>query len=158
MERYLIAVYAAYAASSLGLTVWIARTLFKNGAVFLEEVFADQPRMAEAVNRLLVVGFYLINLGYASLLLKADGSATAVQAIEVLSSKLGLLLLSLGGMHFLNLYLFHRIRRRAKVAVLPPPVAPQMHVLPNGAAFPRSPRRGYEPIAEETAQPVETSA
>ncbi len=132
--RYLIAVYAAYAASSVGLTVWIARTLFKNGAVFLEEVFADNPRMAEAVNRLLVVGFYLVNLGYASLLLKASGSATIEEAIEVLSWKLGLLLLSLAGMHFGNLYVFHRIRRRAKVAVLPPPIAPQMHVLPNGAS------------------------
>jgi hypothetical protein len=131
-SSYLIAVYAAYAATSLGLTVWLARTLFKNGAVFLEEVFADNPRMSEAVNRLLVVGFYLVNLGYASLLLKADGSASAVEAIEVLSSKLGLLLLSLGGMHFANLYVFHRIRRRAHLAVLPPPVAPQMHVL-NGA-------------------------
>jgi hypothetical protein len=131
---YLIAVYAAYSVISVGLTVWIARTLFKNGAVFLEEVFADQPRMAEAVNRLLVVGFYLLNLGYASLLLKAGGSASAVEAVEVLSTKVGMLLLSLGAMHFLNLYLFHRIRRRAKIAVLPPPVAPQMHVLPNGAA------------------------
>jgi hypothetical protein len=130
---YLIAVYAAYAATSVGLTVWIARTLFKNGAVFLEDVFADQPRMADAVNRLLVVGFYLLNLGYASLLLKAGRSENAVEAIEVLSSKLGLLLLSLGGMHFGNMYVFHRIRRRAKIAVLAPPVAPQMHVVPKGA-------------------------
>src|SRR6185312_2332176 len=99
--QYLIPVYLAYAVISVGLTVWIARTLFKNGAVFLEEVFADNPKMAEAVNRLLVVGFYLLNLGYASLLLKASGASdSAVSAIEVLSSKLGLLLLSLGGMHF----------------------------------------------------------
>src|SRR4029079_11705895 len=105
---YLIAVYVAYATASVGLTVWIARTLFKNGAVFLEEVFADHPRLAESVNRLLVVGFYLLNLGYASLLLKAGGSANAVEAIEVLSTKLGMLLLSLGAMHFLNLYLFYR--------------------------------------------------
>jgi hypothetical protein len=102
--------------------------------------------MADAVNRLLVVGFYLVNLGYASLLLKADGSASVVQAIEVLSSKLGLLLLSLGGMHFLNLYVFHRIHRRAHVAVLPPPVAPQMMVLPNGAATSRA---GKQKVAEE---------
>src|SRR4051812_4942805 len=141
--QYLIPVYGAYAVISVGLTVWIARTLFKNGTVFLEDVFADQPKMADAVNRLLVVGFYLINLGYASLLLKADGSNNAVQAIEVLSSKLGLLLLSLGVMHFGNLYVFHRIRRRAKLAVLPPPVAPQMHVLSNGAAaaFPSPARK-----------------
>src|SRR5689334_9494803 len=134
--QYLIPVYGAYAVVSVGLTVWIARTLFKNGAVFLEEVFSENPKMAEAVNRLLVVGFYLINLGYASLLLKAESSATAVQAVEVLSWKLGLLLLSLGGMHFLNLLIFHRIRRRAQLAHLPPPVAPQMRVLPDRQAVP----------------------
>ncbi|WP_437905058.1 hypothetical protein WME95_42875 [Sorangium sp. So ce327] len=130
VESYLIAVYGAYAVISVGLTIWIARTLFKNGSVFLEEVFADNPRMAEAVNRLLVVGFYLVNLGYASLILKADGSATMTEAVEVLSSKLGLLLLSLALMHFTNLLVFHRIRRRAKLAVLPPPVAPQMRIDP----------------------------
>jgi hypothetical protein len=144
---YLVAVYAAYAAASVGLTVWISRTLFRNGAVFLEEVFADQPRMADAVNRLLVVGFYLLNLGYAALLLKAGGSVNAVEAIEVLSSKLGLLLLSLGAMHFLNLYVFYRIRRRAKIAVLPPPVAPQMRVLPDKDSRPR-PIRGEVEVAE----------
>lgn len=128
--QYLVLVYCAYAAASVGLTVWIARTLFKHGAVFLEEVFSDTPKMADAVNRLLVVGFYLVNLGYASLMLKAGGSATVVEAIEVLSWKLGLLLLSLAGMHFANLYVFHRIRRRAQIAVLPPPVAPQMQLDP----------------------------
>jgi hypothetical protein len=136
--NYLIPVYAAYAMISVSLTIWIARTLFRNGAVFLEDVFADQPKMAEAVNRLLVVGFYLINLGYASLLLKAGGTPNAVEAIEVLSYKLGLLLLSLGVMHFGNLFVFHRIRRRAKIAVLPPPVAPQMHVLPDRPSKPRN--------------------
>src|SRR6185369_17412021 len=127
--NHLTNVYLVYATAGVGLTIWLARTLAKNGEVFLEDVFADQPRMAEAVNRLLVVGFYLLNLGYASLLLKADSSANAVQAVEVLSWKLGLLLLSLGAMHFLNLLIFHRIRRRAQIAHLPPPVAPQMRVL-----------------------------
>jgi hypothetical protein len=127
---YLIMTYAAYATISVALTIWLARTLFKNGSVFLEDVFADQPRMAEAVNRLLVVGFYLLNLGYASLLLKAEHSNGPVEAIETLATKLGFLLLSLGAMHFANLYVFHRIRRRGKIAVLPPPVAPQMHVIP----------------------------
>lgn len=144
--QYLIPVYGAYAVISVGLTVWIARTLFKNGAVFLEEVFADNPKMAEAVNRLLVVGFYLLNLGYASLLLKADPSTTAVAAVEVLSWKLGLLLLSLGGMHFINLLIFHRIRRRAQIAHLPPPVAPQMRVLPDRhGAFPQRGNHASEP-------------
>ncbi len=122
MGGYLVPVYVVYGLVSLGLTIWLARTLFRNGAVFLRDVFADKPDLADAVNRLLVVGFYLLNLGYACLLLKAPGAATMVSAIEVLAGKLGALLLSLGVLHFANMFLFHRIRRRALLAELPPPV------------------------------------
>jgi len=124
----LVVVYLAYAAASIGLTIWLARTLFKNGEVFLEEVFADNPRMATAVNRLLVVGFYLLNLGYAFLTLKAGNTVlTSTEAIETLAMKLGSLLLVLGALHMGNLYLFHRIRRRGQIQLAPPPVWPQMH-------------------------------
>jgi hypothetical protein len=121
----LVPVYTAYAVISVALTMWLARTLFKNGAVFLDAVF-ESPRTAEAVNRLLVVGFYLLNLGYAFLMLKAEPAATPIAAIETLAGKMGTLLLSLGAVHFFNLYLFHRIGRQAKLATLPPPVAPQL--------------------------------
>jgi hypothetical protein len=131
--NHLALVYVIYATAGLGLTVWLARTLAKSGEVFLEDVFADNPRMAAAVNRLLVVGFYLLNLGYAFLTLKANTPATtAVGAIETLAAKLGALLLSLGALHFVNMYLFHRIRRRGQLRLAPPPVKPQM--LHNGFA------------------------
>jgi hypothetical protein len=124
--NHLAAVYIAYAGASLGLTVWLARTLFKNGEVFLEEVFADNPRMASAVNRLLVVGFYLLNLGYAFMTLKAGNEVhTSTEGIETLAAKLGSLLLVLGALHMGNLYLFHRIRRRGQIRLAPPPVWPQ---------------------------------
>lgn len=132
-NSHLATVYSIYATASIGLTVWLARTLAKNGEVFLEDVFADNPRMATAVNRLLVVGFYLLNLGYAFSTLKASTTApTPVAAIEILAMKLGALLLSLGALHFMNLYLFHRIRRRGQIRLAPPPVKPQMRH--NGAA------------------------
>jgi hypothetical protein len=125
---HLVSVYLVYACASIGLTIWLARTLFKNGEVFLEEVFADNPRMASAVNRLLVVGFYLLNLGYALLTLKAGHVvATRTEGIETLAAKLGSLLLVLGVLHMGNLYLFHRIRRRGQIKLAPPPVWPQMH-------------------------------
>ena len=88
-------------------------------------VVEDEPKLAGAVNQLLVVGFYLLNLGYAALIMKADPAPSVVSAAEVLAWKLGALLVSLGVLHFANMYLFHRIRRRARVAVLPPPIAPQ---------------------------------
>jgi hypothetical protein len=131
---YLVPVYATYAAISVGLTVYLARTLSRNGAVFLEDVFKETPKLAVAVNKLLVVGFYLVNLGYAALIMKSDPAETSVAAVEVLAWKLGALLMSLAFMHFVNLFVFYRIRRRSRVAQLPPPVAPQMHLAPQAVA------------------------
>ena len=129
MHDYLVPVYAIYLIVAVGLVVWLARTLFHNGEVFLEDVFEDNPKMAHSVNRLLVIGFYMANLGYAALLLRAESADDAVSAFEVISQKLGVLLVSLAALHFLNLYVFYRIRRRATAATLPPPVAPQRRVL-----------------------------
>src|SRR3954454_2857854 len=110
-DRYLLFVYTAYAACAVGLTAWLARTLYRSGAVFLEEVF-DSPEIAVAVNRLLVTGFFMINLGYAMFLLKSNYTADATQAIELLVQKLGVLLLTLAAVHFINVYVFWRMRRR----------------------------------------------
>ena len=109
---YQVPLYLVYLAVSITLVVWLARTLFRNGTVFLEDVF-DDHRMAAAVNRLLVIGFYMLNLGYAALLLKSDSAANSVEAFEVLGTKLGVLLVSLAMLHFVNMYVFYWIRRRA---------------------------------------------
>jgi len=117
--------YLVYLAISIALTIWVARTLHKNGRVFLVDVFHGNEPLADSVNHLLVVGFYLINLGYVSLALKiANGVATAQAGIEALSLKVGAVLLVLGGMHFFNLFIFSRMRRRAGLVNGPPPVDP----------------------------------
>src|SRR5215213_9736916 len=96
--------YAAYVVLSVFLTVWVARTLHKNGRVFLIEVFNNDEGLADSVNHLLVVGFYLINFGYVALALKIGVVIQTMQeGIEALSYKIGLVLLVLGGMHFFNL-------------------------------------------------------
>lgn len=113
---YLPHVYVAYAAIALVLTVYLARTLATHGGVFLESVFADEPRLATAVNRLLVVGFYLVNLGWALMMLRAAAADSVSVALETLARKLGILLLVLAAMHFFNLLVFHWLRTRARDA------------------------------------------
>src|SRR6185369_9558028 len=115
--------YGVYVLLSVLLTIWVASTLHKNGRVFLVEVFGGDESLADSVNHLLVVGFYLINLGYVSLALKIGYQiGTAREGIEALSWKIGLVLLVLGGMHFFNLFIFSRIRRRSVLPDMPPPV------------------------------------
>jgi hypothetical protein len=112
--------YLVYVVVAVGLTVWLAATLFRNGALFLEDVFTDRPAMAQAVNRLLVTGFYMLNLGWAFLIIRSDRPVDGVQAVELLAAKLGLLLFSLGVIHFLNLWAFSRIRRGRRAEQVPP--------------------------------------
>jgi hypothetical protein len=111
----IVVTYVVYVLISVALTIWVARTLHKNGRVFLIEVFGGDDALADSVNHLLVVGFYLINLGYVTLALKiGDEIGNTQQGIEALSYKVGLVLLVLGGMHFFNLLIFQRIHRRPK--------------------------------------------
>ena len=110
----IVTTYLVYIALSVALTIWVARTLFKNGRVFLVDVFHGNEPLADAVNHLLVVGFYLINLGYVSLMLRIGTNVINPQeSIEALSNKIGLVLLVLGGMHFFNMIVLSRVRRMA---------------------------------------------
>lgn len=123
MDNTLIVIYAIYGTIAIGLVVWLARTLSEHGAVFLEDVFTDKPGMARAVNRLLVIGFYMLNLGYALLLLPGgDRPTTNIEASELLIRKLGILLASLGVIHFINMYVFWKIRQRREIDIAEPPV------------------------------------
>src|SRR4051812_1585258 len=115
--------YLAYLGVSVALTVWVARTLHKNGRIFLVDSFLGNEPLADSVNHLLVVGFYLVNIGFVTLALKYGDKATDAQtAVEILSSKVGLVLVVLGVMHFFNLFVFTKLRRRATQHPAPPPI------------------------------------
>lgn len=130
-----IMTYLAYLAISIALTVWVAHTLHKNGRIFLVDVFHGNEPLADSVNHLLVVGFYLINLGYVSLALTLGYDlASAREGIEALSVKVGTVLLVLGGMHFFNLFIFSRMRRRTALRNGPPPVMPDAYTAVREAA------------------------
>ncbi len=130
-----VTTYLIYLAISIALTVWVARTLHANGRVFLVDVFGGNEPLADSVNHLLVVGFYLVNLGFISLALKLGYDVATVRVgIEALSLKVGKVLLILGAMHFFNLFVFSRMRRRSQLSQAPPPVQPDARVQVAGRA------------------------
>ncbi|UIJ43682.1 hypothetical protein LZK98_11325 [Sphingomonas cannabina] len=97
-------VYALYLAITIAITIWVAHTLSRNGIVFLIQCFGQNIELARSTNHLLVVGFYLINIGFITLTLSLGKEpATITDAIRFLSSKVGLAVVVLGAMHFFNM-------------------------------------------------------
>ena len=116
-------IYIAYTIVSIAMTVWVARTLHKNGRIFLLDAFKDKEEMADSVNHLLVVGFYLINIGFILLFLRLGTKPeTVVEGIEYIATKLGVVLLVLGFMHFFNMFNFNRMRKKGVHENSTPPV------------------------------------
>jgi len=131
--NFLTATYAIYALVAVGLTATLARTLYRNGALFLTDVFEDRPELAPATNNLLVTGFYMLNLGYALLIFRAGSPTDIVGATELLVTRLGLLLVSLGVIHFINMGVFWKIQRSHRPTFVPPP--PVVPPPPIGSTF-----------------------
>jgi hypothetical protein len=118
---YIVVCYVTYLVVSLAATVWVARTLRRNGRTFLIDAFHGNSDLADSVNHLLVVAFYLINVGYVTLALRTTAEvADARAAMELVCDKFGLVLIVLGAMHFLNLYVFSRLRQRGQAELRPP--------------------------------------
>ncbi|MFF9039957.1 hypothetical protein ACF090_31335 [Streptomyces sp. NPDC014892] len=129
-----VVAYVVYSLVSVGLTVWVARTLSRNGRIFLSDVLRGNESLADAVNHLLVVGFYLVNLGFVALYLNADGAINSPREVfEAVSAKLGVVLLVLGALHLGNVFVLNKFRRRGVMEREQlPPVAPQGWVTPTG--------------------------
>lgn len=111
--NYTVIAYMLYLPISVAMTVWVARTLHRNGRVFLVQAFRGNAEMADSVNHLLVVGFYLINVGFITTALRYGDKPSDLQGmLEFLSTKLGIVLIVLGGMHFFNLFNFDKMRKK----------------------------------------------
>lgn len=117
MENYhIITTYLVYLSVSITLTLYVAHILFKNGKVYMLDIFHGREDIALATNRLFEVGFYLFNIGFALSILEVNfyGVITYQEVIEVLSQKIGGFSIYLGAMLFFNLYLFFRGKKAAK--------------------------------------------
>ena len=111
--------YLLYITISLGLTLWVGRTLNKNGHVFLMESYEGKEPLALAINNMLLVGFYMVNIGFICYTLKITGAnpVNTAQIIEFLSVKVGFIAIVLGGMHFALMFALQKYSNLQKKPV-----------------------------------------
>jgi hypothetical protein len=106
--------YAGYLAVSLSITVWVGMTLRRNGRKFLVRTLPDDD-LADTINHLLQVGFYLANVGYIAAVIRIYEPLRGAQSVlEVGLPKLGGVMLILGIVHLFNMLILARLRRGAE--------------------------------------------
>lgn len=111
---YVSFTYAAYIIISLTITVWVGTTLFRNGRVFLLEAFQGNKALANSVNQLLLMAFYLINIGFIALFLRFGSKPTDwIESVEYVSTKIGIVLVVSGAIHFFNMWNFAQLRKKS---------------------------------------------
>ena len=136
----------SYLAICVSIALWVGWTLHKSGRVFLVEVFTGNENLADSVNHLLMVGYYLVAIGFITVAIKIGARPNEIAGvIELVSTKVGLVLLVLGGLHFLNLFAFSRLRWRIRL------VAPQQGSTDAGGPGPFS-RMGRRPPPEQSQE------
>ena len=130
--------YAIYILASVLLTIWVGRTLYRNGRPFLVSVFKEEG-LADSVNTLLVVGFYLVNFGAAAILINTGGNpGTVADMLKQTVTRIGVVLLVLGFMHFNNVLVLRSIRRRDRPTP-PVPANPYQWTPPPAPMAPAAP-------------------
>lgn len=86
--------------------------MFKNGKSFLLSAFKGNESVANSINNLLKMGFYLVNIGYALISIRYNYNLQSnAQLIEALAVKIGTIVLIFGAMHFFNMYILYLIGR-----------------------------------------------
>ena len=126
MDNKILLAYLIYLPVAMLLTLYVARTLFKNGRIFMLDIFKGRAEIADATNKLFEVGFYLVNVGFAMRILRIRPKngldmETWQELLEALSYKIGAFTIYLGTMLFLNMFLFFRGRKKANRPKPEPP-------------------------------------
>ena len=104
--------YSIYIFISILITIFVSRTLSRNGEIYLIDGFGGDEQLAKSVNHMLVVGFYLLNLGFVLLRLQASKKLESLdQLLLYTANNIGMVMFILGTMHFLNMFLIHRFRQ-----------------------------------------------
>ena len=112
--QFVLVAYYVYLPVTILLTLYVAHVLFKQGRIFMLDIFKGRTEIADATNHLFKVGFYLLNIGFALMMMETHQEILSSQAlVEVLSNKIGWFSVYLGIMLFFNLYLFFRGKKKS---------------------------------------------
>jgi hypothetical protein len=86
---------------------FLGKSLNKHGEHFLRAIFKDRMEIVLPVNKILLIGFYLVNIGLILLFHSVqEDTYTLGNIIQYLAIKIGITYIVIAVMHYLNILVF----------------------------------------------------
>lgn len=105
--------YIIYGIITFYITVKVGWICYKNGIHFIQLELQDE-QIAQSVNKLLLVGYYLLNLGYAlSMIYTWNTIHNQLELISALSYRTAYIILGLGCLHYFNIAMIALLRKKS---------------------------------------------
>ncbi|SKD09586.1 hypothetical protein SAMN05660461_5475 [Chitinophaga ginsengisegetis] len=105
--------YAIYLAITYLITVKVGWRFYRNGRVFILGLLEQNHTLADAINNILLVGYYLVNLGYATVMISTwDTIHDWTEMLVSITAMTGQIFLSLGILHCFNMLVIYIISKR----------------------------------------------
>jgi hypothetical protein len=104
--------YLLYLGLTYFITVHVGLLFYRNGRLYILQLLHGDGPLTDFINRVLLTGYYLLNLGYAALMIRSWQTVhTPEQVFTTVLSATGKIVLTLGVIHFFNMsaiYLFSK--------------------------------------------------
>ena len=111
--------YGIYLGITLMGILQVGHQLHSVGERFIQFFFPEEKMRSIQINDLLLLGFYLVNIGYAVIVLTngSEGLFSLQARIEWILTKVGLIMLILAALHVNNMVLIAWAHKIKKVAI-----------------------------------------
>ena len=110
--NYTIGAYGLYIALMVFIIVYVGRHFYKNGRIFILTLLRGNASLTDAINRLLLLAYYLFNIGYAFLKLQHWQKITTVEGLfSSLAANMGMLVLILAFTHYVNMAVIYLLSK-----------------------------------------------
>ena len=105
MINYNILGYIIFITIIIFIVKVVGQICYRNGNIFLASLIPDHLDMCRQINKMLLIGYYLVNIGYACMTLVSWETIHSFgQLIEVIAFRISLIIVILSVLHYINIF------------------------------------------------------
>lgn len=97
--------YSIYLIITTLIIIKVGKICYQNGTIYVAELIPDHKDLCHKTNTILLLGYYLLNIGYCAMtLISWENIASFPQLVEMIAFKSATIIGIIALMHYLNLY------------------------------------------------------